>query len=748
MLTFLQKYQKLFFALVTFVIVSSFALFGVLDLFDRNPPMHEDREIGKLINGSSMMMGDVRRLSRFIATDAEDLMYRTDAPVNLCNNGVIRRDLLHTGIADLLVSAYFDPLKNDLSKKLERAKTYRSYQSAASPLVNARAVWERFIPPIVQGIDVLKGQREVSIATFSELSKLYMQQLACPPELTRRFLSFYESQGETKDPFLSHADLALFGFHSASDWFGSNFVDLAAEFILNGAKAALGQGYEVTFEEAKADLQRNFQASVKKIPEKHRGSLSFASHLRMLGFDEKEAVNTWRSVLLFRRYFESASQAMIVDQLPYRDFASFSRESSSIQKFEWLPEMQLKTGQDLIEFQVYLHALGGKLNSTELPHAILSLETIASKTPELVQTTYIANVVSTSVKEVGLMARAKEVLDWQLESANWETLRSSFSFLKKAHTNEERLIQLEALSKENRLQVDLFVRNKWVESNPFAIQEQLALKKGEEREISTSSSCVSMPEIKKPIELSQLFGKNSKAFDYQEGDLFYRFDQIEKIDQPHVLTFKEAKTKGILEPLSNRFLEAEYKKIRESFPSQFQAKEGEWKAFFSVKEEVAKHVFADLFNAIGKSKEGLAYYASHRLEIPTKRALSALQKDPQDTTWISLDENEEPLIRQFKLIKSECVVPKMAEDEWMREKLFVMKPGVFSPVSVPENGKISFFYFEKTNPANAPILEQLMLGKEILGADAKRFVAEKLLKKTKEKNAIVIPAKGGNDESL
>ncbi len=750
MLDFLQKYQKIFFAVVTFAIVASFALFGVLDLYDRNAPKQQDREIGKLVDNSSMMMLDVRRLSRFIATDSEDLMYRTDVPVNLCNNGVIRRDLLHTGIADLLVAEYFDPLKEDLSQKLDRAKNYRSYQNPESPLVSARVVWERFIPAIPQGIDALKEQKEVSSSTFSELSKLFMQQSACPPELTRRFLSFYESQGTVSkpDPFLRHADLALFGFHSVSDWFGPNFVDMAAEFILNGAKIASQKGYEVTLAEAKADLQRNFQESLKKLPEKHRGSLSYFSHLRMLGFDEKEAENCWRNVLLFRRYFENASQAMIVDQLPYRDFASFSRESSSIQKYEWINGLDLKTGQDLIQFQVYLQAIGGKLNSIDLPRSPLSLEAIASKTPELVQTKYKAKLISTSCKHVGLRARAKEILDWQLESANWELLRSSFAFLKKARTNEERLVLLEALSKENRLQVDLFVRNKWVQANPFAVQEQLSQAKGEEREISISDSWVSMPEITKPKKFVQLFEGSSHSFEYQEGDAFYRFEEIEKVQEPQVLTFKEAKDLGVLEKLSHRFLEAEYKKIREEFPSQFQVKEGEWKAFFSVKEEVAYHVFADLFKTISKSKETLAYYASHRLEIPTKRALASLQKDPHDATWISLEKSEEPLLQQFKLIQSECLVPKMAEDEWMREKLLVMKPGEFSPISVPENGKISFFYFEKTNPANEPILEQITLGRELLGADAKRFVADKLLKKIKQKNAIVIPAKGEKDESI
>ena len=722
MLYFLQKYQKLFFGAVTFALVASFALFGIIDLYDKGgAPAHEDRVVGKLYDGSSILSSELNRLTRFIATDPEDLMFRVEAPVNLCNNGVLRRDFLFTGIADLLVNHNFDFLKDELSERLKRAKQYHPYVSREVPMVSALAVWEKFTPAIPVGLDTLKKQKEVSLETFSTLSKLFMQQSACPPELTRRFLSFYESQAESKDPYLRSTDLALFGFHSATDWFGSRFIEKVAEFILNGAKAASKKGYEVTLDEAKADLMRTFAFSKEKIPEKLRGSLTFSSHLQMLGFSEIEAAKTWRNVLLFRRYFESTSQGVILDQLPFKDFAGFSRESSVIQKYEWAPEMHLKTAQDLIEFQFYLKGIGGKVTGNELPTKTPSIEVVQKKTPELVQEIFKANLSKVTLKEVGLQAKAKEILDFQLEETNWEMLCSKFPFLKKRSTSDERFAFLENLSPENRSTVDQFVRLSWAKSNPFAVEALLKQKKGEEVEISISEAWSSLPDVTQSKKLYESFERNESSFDFQDGNTFFRFEQIEKVAPLHILTFKEARSLGVLEKLSSKFLETEYKRIRESYPSLFQAKEGEWKAFFAVKEKVASIVFE-------KTTESLKYHAKHRLENATKKARDALEKDPSDSSFLVSDEWDS-ILNQFKLIKSEQKVPKMAEDEWMRNTIYKMKPGHFSPVAVPDSGNISFFYFEKTVPANEPILEQITLGKEILGADAKRFVAQKLLQK-------------------
>lgn len=750
MLGFFQKYQRFFFIFVTVMVVASFAFFGVFDTFTNNDKAVEDREIGKSVDGSPMMLLEVQRLSRFIATDAEDDSPYLNGTANLCNDGVIRNDLLRTGISDLLVSDYFEAMKGDLKQRLDRAKRYRGYENAEAPFISARSVWDRFMPSISKELEALKTEGEVSLSTFSHLSNLYQQQTSCPPEFLKRVLMYYSNQAQwiKPDPHLPYADLSLFGFHTVSDWFGSNFVDLSAQFILNAAKYAEQKGYQVTLEEAKADLVRNFQASMKKLSEKkHQKVVTFAEHLRSLGIDEKGSTQAWRSVLLFRRYFHAVGESTFMDQMPYRDFASFARDTYVVQKYEWPASLHLKTAQDLIEFQVYIHSIGGKLNALSLPSQFHSIDKVNSQTPELVQTTYRMKVAEISLEEVGLRATLKQILDWEMNDENWSELSKAFSFLEKGETKEARFKSLEMLSSENRKKIDDYARLEWAKKNESAMDEQLHKTPGQEKTVSIAQNWISLPEIENPRELGALIELSAngdvevkKILERYSGpnNKLYRFEAIEKIKDLHVLTFQEAQELGVATLIADRFLEAEYKKIRSQFPLQFRIKENEWKLFASVKEEVAMHVFSDLIKQMGNGKEPLAYYAFHRLEIPAKQALSAFQKNSEDPNWLaSSDEN--PISSQFKLVKNECSIQRTTKDEWMKEQVFIMMPNEWSPISVPADGNITFFYFDQRKETREPVLEQISYGKEVIAADAQRYVAKSLLSKLHLKKSIVIP---------
>lgn len=75
----------------------------------------------------------------------------------------------------------------------------------------------------------------------------------------------------------------------------------------------------------------------------------------------------------------------------------------------------------------------------------------------------------------------------------------------------------------------------------------------------------------------------------------------------------------------------------------------------------------------------------------------------------------------------------------MKEQAFLLVPNEWSPIQVPADGQIVFFYLQEKKQDESPILEQLAFGKETLSADAQRFLAERLLETTIKKQAIVIP---------
>lgn len=208
MLEFFRKYERYFFLGITIVIICSFSIFGAVSTLKPGEEK-KDRVVGRAVDGSQMMLSEVRALSKFIATDFEEGFEHGQMP-NLCNDGVVRYDLLQNGIADLLVHSYFDWLKQGLEEKLEQTKRFRPYAHPQIPLLSAEAVWRQFLPALNRDFELLKGEKEVSANTFSLLSKLYQEQRVLTPQTLARILYFQHQQiGLPLDPRLQNRDLSL-----------------------------------------------------------------------------------------------------------------------------------------------------------------------------------------------------------------------------------------------------------------------------------------------------------------------------------------------------------------------------------------------------------------------------------------------------------------------------------------------------------------------------------------------------------
>jgi len=632
---------------------------------------------------------------------------------------------------------------------LEKVKRYRPYMHPEVPALSVRSVWERFMSSMISELVALQSEADAEISTFSHLARLYQQQTLCPPEFVRRVLHYYHQQFSWAKPDarLQYDDLSLFGFHSLSDWFGRDFVDLSAEFILNGAKYAEQKGYRVSIEEAKADLMRNFQVAMGRFSqEKNRPHITFKQHLSSLGFEETAAAECWRSVLLFRRYFHGVGNATFVDRMPYRDFASFALGTSVVQTYKWPVALHLKSASDFIAFQVYIQSIAKLNDPLALPSAFLPLEIIEKQTPELVVASYRMKWAESSREELGLQASFKEVRDWQLNEKNWEILRREFAFLGDVFSREERFEILEKLDSSQRLKIDAYARFQLVDQHPEWMETQISKAQQKEKIISVGKGFISIPGFDPKGPLGDLIEQASSGDELaiislsrysEDNKTFYRLEGVEKIADKHLLTFAEAQKEGIITQIADRYLEAQYLKLRSKTPAKFQIRDGEWKIFASVKEEVARLVFSKVLHAIGAEKESLEYAASHRLESAAKEALSCLQKNPDDSKWIA--GHQDPIADQFKLQKTENQIQRTNGQEWMKEQVLLMIPKEWSPVYVPLDGDITFFYFEEKKEHEEPILQQMSYGQETIAADAQRYVATRLLEITKKKNAIVIP---------
>ena len=161
-----------------------------------------------------------------------------------------------------------------------------------------------------------------------------------------------------------------------------------------------------------------------------------------------------------------------------------------------------------------------------------------------------------------------------------------------------------------------------------------------------------------------------------------------------------------------------------------------WHPFSQVKDEVAKIVFSEVLQAMAVVDEEAA---SHRMLTVSRLAFDALQINPEDPQWVKQDaSSSDALKEQFKLEKKEQLVQRTSEEEWMKETAFVLVPNDWSPIRAPLNGDISFFYLKEKREGE-PILARIPFGKELIAADAERFLAERLLQVIAERHSITLP---------
>ncbi len=719
------------------MIVISFTFFGSFNPSDQ-PAQPKDKVIGKSVDGSDLYLFEIQRLARFISTDRSDVEQLRGELPNLLNDGVVRVDFLETGLADLLARTYFDLLKEEMQSRLTHVQKFRPYAHPRAPFISVAALWDRFYPQIGEEIQALKKEETATPEMFAHLAKLYLEQTHVPQELTRRILLYQMQQigGLEPDPQVQYGDFSLFGYHTLKDWFGSNYIDMTAQFIHNAALVAEEKGYRVGANEAKADLLRNFEQSLKG----SKQSISFQQQLRAIGLEEKEAIEAWRKVLLFRRYIRGAGEATLLDSLPFKDLAAFAREKAVVHVYQLPESLKLQSADDLFALQFYIDTVGvAEKEILSLPLQSKPIEEIEKKAPAFVEVVYKGVVSSVSQEELSMRASMREVLQWQMD--HWDEMAKKFPSLSQVFVDrEKRFLHLE--SAPNRGAIDSWSRLQVVYTHPEWVEEafEKARKKGQT--ISLSSGRTNLPFIENP----DLFAEQIREAHLQGASLtvasdftLYRIEQIEQESNLRIRSLADMKQDGSLLELVDSHLEKKYVQIRETTPSVFQAEGGGWRPFSEVKEKVGMAVYADLIRSIDRqektSNQPISFYVSRRMAGPMHHAWDEAQKEPIEMKGID----------QFKLVRQEKELHRTAEENWMNNEAFFMVPNQWSPVYVPEDGQIVFFYLQEKKWDEEPVLAQMQAAKTTISKNAQLYLAKALLGKIQKHKAIVIPMQKEDD---
>jgi GcvH upstream region-like protein len=790
MLAFFRKYQRYFFLMITIVIVISFSFFGTYSTLMNTSGY--DQTAFTAIDGTKISKSELDQLILFISTDAEDkMLFGGLWGYNFLNDGVIKKDFFQTGLAEILASAYAADLAPDLKTRQEKEKRYVLYTHPQAKFVGVETAWNYLAPEIKTYYDALKSN---SNATSSEALKdrinLFIAEKKLPAPLLKQVLLYQQQQYGwlSPDPNIERMDFSLFDYHTLEDWFGSRFIKLIAEFILNASILAEEKGYRISKEEAYTDLLYHSELSYKQmLANPHLGVANsaefFNEQLRRMQLDQSQAADIWKKVMLFRRWFNDVGNSVFVDTLMFEKFDEYASEKAYGDLYRLPPEFRFGSFKDLQQFETYLNAISKQGETTKnlltLPSKFYTVQEVAKNTPELVQKSYLLEVAKVDQSALQAKVGVKETWNWEVEDAHWQILQKQFADLgtKMANSREERFNILDSLDDKSRAKIDAFARKSIIDSHPewldTAFDEieghQMTVKlllKGEKYPFQGLKDPQAFMKILDKAKLGEQDPALAKyTFD---GSVYYRILVKDRSPGLEILTFAEARQENILDPLVNKKLEAFYPQIREKYPSDFQKEDKTWKPFQEVKLKLADLYFANILKAIRNEYAKESHKspdlidditASLRFYPYLKTFLEAAKKDPKEIPSYlqssKISEESEKLMpragleEQWKLLMTSYDIERGSDlADINLNEVFKMPAESWSDVQTPIHGDLSVFFLKsKLKEKNLESLNQrISIARSLLSDEAKQVLMEHVLQKIKEKKAISLDTINSSSE--
>lgn len=780
MLEFFRKYQTYFFGVITVVIVISFSFFGTYNMLPANS-IHEQVAF-TAVDGTEITRHELDEVVAFLSTDSDDkLLFGGIWGPNFLNDGVIRKDILETGIGNILAASYPTLIEQDLAPRLEKEKRYTLYSHPDAKFVGVEGAWSHVAPEMKGNFDALRRSNDpTSEKAFAARTSLFLTEKQIPAPLLRQILSYQQRQYTflTPDPTLERIDLSLFGYHTLEDWFGPRFMRVVAQFIINSSKIAAQKGYIVSKEEALADLRRNAEVSYRQnLQNPHLGVANgteyFEEQLRRLGMDQTKAVRIWQEVLLFRRLFQDVGNAVLIDELSHQQFFAYAKETVLGDLYRLPSELRLKDYRSMQKLEIYLDAASKHAkNEIALPTNFLTVAEVKKKTPALIQKRYTLEVAQIKKSALQSKVSLKEMWNWEVEDKNWASLKKEFPDLgiKKGDNRAERLAALDSLDDQTRNRVDLFARNAIVEAHPEWITATLAQAEPQKTEFGIrlqggkkQFDLENRQELIQLLDQAALMSETAPSASAKsateklahfngDGTTYYRITVLERAPQEQILTFAEANREGVLDQLLDKELESYYTRIRDTESELFQREDKSWKPFADVKNQVADLYFEKLLSAISADykkaqpdqKQTLTSdrIASLRLYsyirgIQTK--LNQGKEDPLTLVRKGQLNGKGELTDQFKLEQIAYQADRSSNTEELDiSEMFALGTNGWTKVYAPVNGDLYFLQLKEKAPSGdvSALYSQLHKAHAILSDEAQRHYAYAVVDDLKVKQAI------------
>lgn len=754
MLALFRKYQKGLFIVVSIVVLASFSFFGVQKAGFENEIVEKDGDVGMAIDGSMLRLKDINRMKRFIQSDAHDTqMLMAGEMPNMLNDGVIRTDFIESGLARHLLLSYKDEVENGLKTQLVKQKRFRPYAHKEAPFISVRGLWKQIAPDIDEAFEAFKSiPLDAYEKNVDALLDLYQKEERLPPHMLKQFLHYQLGQMKWVQPDqeLMQGTFALFRAKHVGDWFGKEAIDLFAETILNGALVATQKGYVVSTKEAKEALYSNARNALKKQEQKNptdgHVSQCMMRQLHALQMTEPDAISLWQKVLLFRKYVEDVGSAVFVDAMTAKNYENFAAKKVEKNVYHFAKPIRLKTFRDMLGLQCYIDAVTApqarmSMHALDLPQAFLPAEHIEKKVPELTYQPCTVAYKSVSKKDVLVEIPVQDVWAKELDETFFQSVKKEIPALSQGGSTSlhEREKAIERLNDKEREKLDFLAREALLEQVPGLLEETLA--QAEEREetlhISLGNLEAPLPGITDAAALRELFASGKETIENwtQDGEHFYSF-AIKTHNEPiQLVSYEEAKSKGIIDALTTRALEQYYAKHRGSHKELFQSEDGEWKPLRLVMDEVGLLAFSGLCKAIethvGKTLE-LSEYPKHRFDHYFSKLGVKLREATADTAEFFAE-------GPWQITKEEVASIRSEKGDWYDSEAFELSPQSWSSPKHTQDGKPFIYSVSDVGVDEEKCAELIEKERALLGNEVKQELFQQLIAEFKEKDAIHLP---------
>ena len=773
MLTFLRVHQKTFLIAVTACVVVSFLFFGMSNGGSGGERIKET-SIGKALDGSTITSQKVDRMVKFLSYSHLDFLDDKIASPNWLNDGVLEKDFIKTSLGSFLAEKIFPKIEKDLSSTLQVAKSFEPYRHPYAPFLSAGGLWSQFAPEATKvASEIIRRDNRANSETFTLLSQLYTQQKSVPLMFFKRMIAYQQNQDSRiqQDDQLAYADLSLFGLHSAKEWFGSTYLKAAAQVIINAAAEAKSLGLSVSIGEVREELLTNIEEAAKrsgdKIDKEHLYA-AFIQQVRKEGLEERECLDLWKDIILFRKLLTSFTESVTVDSDVLQKAHEASKDLATVELFSLPVALQFKDFSSLLKLQLYIEAVSNmqKKEYFSLPKEILSIVEIEKKMPELIRREFVLEYTELDLKKIASQIGLKEMWNWQASDLGWGSLQKQFSFLSafKAFSKEERLAILEDLEDEKHVEVDMFARQTILSSDKERLQQMfssleqrqdtfLVGQKGEGLPFKGSAdrqgvrTLLDMAALKGETDVDVLASEAREKLSFYSEDQqhYYKIAVLERSPIKKVLTFAEAEEFGILRKKLEKRLEDIYPIVRKKDIAFYQQKEGSWKPLLEVKDKVGLSLFPELCQAI---QAGYSIFSGKEVTVEQKQLpefyvqywmLATLKESLEEIReTASLDPNRSLLVKQWDFTSEIQTVGKNRKDLFSSEEEFFLRAGQCSSLHFSSSGTNLFFkVVSRSERERLPDAEVEAI-KAPLRKEAEKKGIQDLWKKIEEKGSIYL----------